>query len=98
MDIEIVAKNTTLTEAIEKAAKEAIEKAVKIQDNIVNVRLTVEKTNEPKNPFQVKTVLLSGDGEIVLHKKGEDVYKLINLTQNDLRRRIRKQKEKNSNH
>ena len=94
MNIEILAKNTTLTEAIETAAKEAIKKSLKIQEKIVNIKVTIEKTNSPQHPYRVTGIVHTQLGDVILHKDGEDVYKLLNVLSDDLARQVRKQKEK----
>lgn len=94
MNIEILAKNMSLTEAIENAARESIKKSLKIQEKIINVKVTVEKTNSPKHPFKVTGIIHNNLGDIVLSKEGEDMYKLLNILSDDLARQVRKQKEK----
>lgn len=94
MNIEVLSKNMTLTEAIKEAANEAVKKSLKIQENIINVKISIEKTNSNEKPFKITGIIHNKFGDIVVSKDGEDVYKIFHVISDELARQVRKQKEK----
>lgn len=94
MNIDISTKNTTLTDAMKEAVKDALQKAFKIQEKIIDVKVSIEHTNHKENPYEITGIIHDKLGDIVITKKGVDVYKILKTFSEDLARQVRKQKEK----
>lgn len=94
MNIEISTKNTTLTDAMKEAVKDALQKAFKIQEKIIDVKVSIEHTNHKETPYEITGIIHDKLGNIIVTKKGVDVYKILKTLSEDLARQVRKQKEK----
>lgn len=96
LNVLINGKNLDVTDAIKAyAEKQAEQDLAKFVENIQEIKITIEKTNDSSHPYKATGIILTRlDFEVIVHEKGEDMYHVLNVLFNKLERAYRKNKEK----